>query len=289
MSFPNIPNVTPMISVTVGQTIPLLLASIAFEELALAHIVNAEAEKIQFVLGTLSPSRPLASTSATPTVTLSNILDFNRSVNQTLQTVIKKEMLLQFKLENIFEQLPVLIPPVTPPTPPPSAVCDCQVSFIVPNRPTTLTVDSETPIPGLARIARAGAPNGRVRICHSCDPTRTELFDLTFTPTDTSIQPVTFSAESYDLTPSGTVGTCCTEANGSIRFTITGTGTKTDSSGTQDVDFQLVLVNGSSPNTDSATLTLIGNDTETFVTNNLATGNVHVTSCSDTPPPPCTT
>jgi hypothetical protein len=53
MSFPNIPNITPLISVTTEQTIPLLLSSIALEELALAHIINAEAEKLQFVLGTL--------------------------------------------------------------------------------------------------------------------------------------------------------------------------------------------------------------------------------------------
>ena len=53
MSQANIPNITPMISITTEETIPLLLASIALEELALAHIMNAEAEKLQFVLGTL--------------------------------------------------------------------------------------------------------------------------------------------------------------------------------------------------------------------------------------------
>ncbi|MFD0051596.1 hypothetical protein ACFVHQ_20150 [Actinomycetes bacterium NPDC127524] len=46
MSFPNIPNVTPPISVTIGEAVNLLLASIAFEEPGLAHIINAEAEKI---------------------------------------------------------------------------------------------------------------------------------------------------------------------------------------------------------------------------------------------------
>ncbi|WP_416829169.1 hypothetical protein [Ectobacillus polymachus] len=102
MSFPNIPNVTPTISLSTAQTIPLLLASIAFEELALAHIVNAEAEKIQFVLGTLTPTR----NTFTPTfVTLSNLLDVNKSVQTTLRDVIKKEMLLQFKFENILDLL----------------------------------------------------------------------------------------------------------------------------------------------------------------------------------------
>ncbi|HUS88115.1 MAG TPA: hypothetical protein VMW91_01900 [Desulfosporosinus sp.] len=53
MSFPNIPDVTPNININVEDAINLLLASIAFEELGLAHVINAEAEKIQFVLGTL--------------------------------------------------------------------------------------------------------------------------------------------------------------------------------------------------------------------------------------------
>lgn len=100
MSFPNIPNVTPTISITVGETVSLLLASIAFEELALAHIINAEAEKIQFVLGTLTPCK---TTLHSPVITLCDLLEVNKSVRRTLQDVIKKEMLLQFKFENVLE------------------------------------------------------------------------------------------------------------------------------------------------------------------------------------------
>ncbi|MEW4132046.1 hypothetical protein [Bacillus thuringiensis] len=95
MSQANIPNITPTISITTGQSISLLLASIALEELALAHIINSEAEKIQFVLGTLN------SGITPPPVTLSSLLTVNHSVQQTLQSAIKQEMLLQFKLENI--------------------------------------------------------------------------------------------------------------------------------------------------------------------------------------------
>lgn len=100
MSQANIPNITPSITITVGQTIPLLLSSIALEELSLAHIMNAEAEKIQFVLGTLTPT---TSTLTPPDVTVSNLLDVNESVRKTLKDVIKKEMLLQFKFENVLE------------------------------------------------------------------------------------------------------------------------------------------------------------------------------------------
>lgn len=103
MSQPSIPNITPTISITIGSSIALLLASIALEELALAHILNAEAEKIQFVLGTLSGvSHP-----STPTV--SNVLEINASVRATMQDVIKTEMLLQFKLENILNHVAITI------------------------------------------------------------------------------------------------------------------------------------------------------------------------------------
>lgn len=99
MSFPNIPNITPTISVTTPQAIQLLLSSIALEELALAHIINAEAEKLQFVLGTLSTGVRLSP----PVVSVSNLLTVDASVQRTLEDVIKKEMLLQFKFENILD------------------------------------------------------------------------------------------------------------------------------------------------------------------------------------------
>ncbi|HDX9579331.1 TPA: hypothetical protein ROX88_002906 [Bacillus pseudomycoides] len=103
MSFPNIPNITPTISVTTAKTIPLLLSSIALEELALAHIINAEAEKIQFVLGTLRSKHKF-----TPRrVTLSNLLAIDSSVQRTLRDVIKKEILLQFKFENVLDLIAI--------------------------------------------------------------------------------------------------------------------------------------------------------------------------------------
>ncbi|WP_442597927.1 hypothetical protein [Neobacillus sp. D3-1R] len=105
MSFPNIPNVTPSINLSRNDVINLLLASIAFEELGLAHIINAEAEKIQAVVGTL-PNSDLAATS------IDELLSINKSVNDVLKTVIKKEMLLQFKLEDILN-----IPPGPTPQP----------------------------------------------------------------------------------------------------------------------------------------------------------------------------
>lgn len=94
MSFPNIPDVSPDIDLSREDVINLLLASIAFEELGLAHIINAEAEKIQYVVGTLDKKSPSKCASVEDLVTI------NESVSETLKNVIKKEMLLQFKLED---------------------------------------------------------------------------------------------------------------------------------------------------------------------------------------------
>lgn len=96
MSFPNIPNITPTISLSRTDAINILLASIALEELSLAHIVNAEAEKIQAVVGTL-PNSSIVSPN------LSDLLTINESVSKTLKTAVKKEMLLEFKLEEVLK------------------------------------------------------------------------------------------------------------------------------------------------------------------------------------------
>ncbi len=101
MSQANIPDITPTISLSLTQTIPLLLDSIALEELALAHLINSEAEKTQFVLGTLTSAVTLSPV----VVSITNLLNVNKSVRRTLQDVIKKEMLLQFKFENVLDLL----------------------------------------------------------------------------------------------------------------------------------------------------------------------------------------
>ncbi|HWR19666.1 MAG TPA: hypothetical protein VN608_08585 [Clostridia bacterium] len=93
MGMPNIPDIKPEIEITFEETIKLLLASIAFEELSLAHIMNAEAEKIQEVVKCSGGK-------------LDSLLIIDESVERILRDVIKKEMLLEFKFENILELLP---------------------------------------------------------------------------------------------------------------------------------------------------------------------------------------
>lgn len=88
MSLPNIPNITPLISLTRTEVINLLLSSIAMEEIGLSHIMNAEGEKIQRLL-------------QFENVSLEDMLRINHSVERILRNIIKNQMLLQFKLEDV--------------------------------------------------------------------------------------------------------------------------------------------------------------------------------------------
>ncbi len=91
MGMPNIPDIKPCIKISLEDTIELLLASIAMEELSLAHIMNAEAEKIQEVVKGCGCNK------------LADLLCIDKSVERILRDVIKKEMLLEFKFENVLE------------------------------------------------------------------------------------------------------------------------------------------------------------------------------------------
>jgi len=108
MSFPTIPQITPTISINRIQVVNLLLASIALEEIGLAHIINAEGEKMQAALGTLSGLSATASS-------FTGLISIDREVRRTLETVLKNQMLLQFKLEEILD-IPGGSPPPRPST-----------------------------------------------------------------------------------------------------------------------------------------------------------------------------
>ncbi len=92
MSMPNIPNMNPSITVTRDDAVNMILSSIGMEELSLAHIVNAEAEKIQFALGTLDTADGAAS--------LEDIMAVNASAKRMLRDVIKNQMLIGMKMED---------------------------------------------------------------------------------------------------------------------------------------------------------------------------------------------
>lgn len=96
MSMPTIPDINADIKISREDVVNIIVASIAMEELALAHILNAEGEKLQYVLGTLKGSDP-------DQVTVCDIMAVNKDIEKTLRDVIKTEMLLQFKLEDAME------------------------------------------------------------------------------------------------------------------------------------------------------------------------------------------
>ncbi|MCY8809755.1 collagen-like protein [Bacillus atrophaeus] len=112
MSQPNLPNITPVVTLSRDDTINLLLSSIAMEELGMAHILNAEGEKIQYALGTLPGLTG-------PPSTLDDVLNMSASVRDTLDSLMKQELLLGSKLDSI-ANIPTLAGPtgVTGPTGP---------------------------------------------------------------------------------------------------------------------------------------------------------------------------
>lgn len=90
MSMPNIPDITPLITLTRNEVINMLLSSIALEEIGLSHIMNAEGEKIQRML-------------KFDNITMVELLQVNRSVERMLRTILKNQMMLQFKLEDVID------------------------------------------------------------------------------------------------------------------------------------------------------------------------------------------
>lgn len=106
MSQPNLPNITPVVTHSRDDTIDLLLSSIAMEELGMAHILNAEGEKIQYALGTIPGLTG-------PPSSLTDILNLNESVRHTLDSLMKQAPLLGSKLDSI-TNIPSLAGPTGP-------------------------------------------------------------------------------------------------------------------------------------------------------------------------------
>jgi hypothetical protein len=75
------------------QAINSILTSIAMEELALSHILNAEGEKIQYALA------------ACP-VDLDKILEVNESVSSLIDQIIDLEIILKNKMRRLAKDFP---------------------------------------------------------------------------------------------------------------------------------------------------------------------------------------
>ena len=114
MSMPSFPpNGADM---TREEALTMIIASIAMEELALSHILNAEGEKLQYILGTLPGSGAC--------VCPRDVLDVNKSVTALVEVVTQNQMLLKNKLSQVLE----FCPPPPPPPPecrPEPGPCPC--------------------------------------------------------------------------------------------------------------------------------------------------------------------
>ncbi|RXZ80755.1 hypothetical protein EBB07_17370 [Paenibacillaceae bacterium] len=94
MSQPSIPNITPLISVTKNESISLLLSSIAMSELAMSHLINAEAEKIQAFVQHAHCSM---------NVNTKTFIQFNHSVSKLINAITMEQWLSLNKLDRIIQ------------------------------------------------------------------------------------------------------------------------------------------------------------------------------------------
>lgn len=96
MSMPEVPQTN--LDLTRDQALNMILSSIAMEEIALSHIINAESEKIQYVLSNHSQSCCCNDDGY--------ILEVNKSVANLLELVMQNQMLLKNKMEKVLEYIP---------------------------------------------------------------------------------------------------------------------------------------------------------------------------------------
>lgn len=75
-----------------NQAITDLVTSVALQETALSHILNAEGEQMQAII---------ASKGTTP----AQMLELNSAVNKLVNSVTRMEMILQYKLETVTSEL----------------------------------------------------------------------------------------------------------------------------------------------------------------------------------------
>ncbi|MGI5899081.1 MAG: BclA C-terminal domain-containing protein [Christensenellales bacterium] len=102
MSLPQFPS-TP--DLNRQDAINQVIASIASEELALSHIINAEGEKIQYAIGSI-PGLPEDST-------IAQVTDVNKSAINMLGTILENQIILTGKLTQAL-QAPVFLGPTGP-------------------------------------------------------------------------------------------------------------------------------------------------------------------------------
>jgi hypothetical protein len=102
---PNFPSISP--EITRESALTMILASIAMEELGISHIINAEGEKIQYVLNELAVNTGTGAT-------LDDILSVNKSVESLLDVLMQSQMFLKNKMEKVLEVMAEELGPTGP-------------------------------------------------------------------------------------------------------------------------------------------------------------------------------
>lgn len=92
MSMPSF--IPPDPALTRSEVLNWLISSIAMEEAGLSHIINAEGEKLQFILGTLPGLTGGAAT-------IEDALNANKSVQNTMEDMISNQLMLNSKLSSV--------------------------------------------------------------------------------------------------------------------------------------------------------------------------------------------
>ena len=98
MSMPSFPNIDPPIQRE--DAVNQILSSIAMEELGLSHILNAEGEKLQYILGTIPGL-------SGPPATVSDVLSANESVRSMLETAAQNQLFLKSKMQGALTASPM--------------------------------------------------------------------------------------------------------------------------------------------------------------------------------------
>ena len=104
MSLPQFPSKESLL--TRDEAIDSILTSIAMEEVALSHIVNAEGEKIQYAIANMDADQDMQMT-----------LAVNESVSNMLQQVADLQIILKNKLHLVIGLIPKECPKPRPPCP----------------------------------------------------------------------------------------------------------------------------------------------------------------------------
>jgi len=110
------PRISLPTDLTEENALANIIASIALEEAALAHIINAEGEKIQRVVGTFVPE---GATGPLPLETPADIEDMeaiNTTVGDMMETISNIEASLHNKLRTVLAV--IVVPEATGPTGP---------------------------------------------------------------------------------------------------------------------------------------------------------------------------